>query len=94
MKQTLKRAFETPSSQHNQPQKVGRNNMPHKDSQVFIAESANKVVQQNIQSCRHCGKNVIHTDGICDVYRTSTIRDSTNGQHANLVDNSTHRELP
>ena len=69
MKQTLKRAFDTPSSHHNQPQKVGRTNIPHEDNHVFTAESANKVVQQNIQSCLHCGKNVIHTDGICDVKR-------------------------
>ena len=52
MKQTLKRAFETPSSQHNQPQKVGRNNMPHKDSQVFTAESANKAVAAADFRCR------------------------------------------
>ena len=93
MKQTLKRAFDNPSSNHQQPQKVGRSSMNHKDNQSFAAESSNKVVQQNIQSCRHCGKNVIHTDGICDVYRTSTIRDSTTGQQANLVDNSNHKVL-
>ena len=49
--------------------------------------------QQPVQSCRHCGKNVIHTDGICDVYRTPTIRDSTNGQQANIVDSSQHKVL-
>ena len=59
MKQTLKRAFDTPSSHHNQPQKVGRGNMSHKDNQIFTAESTSKSVQQNVQSCRHCGKNVI-----------------------------------
>jgi len=93
MKQTLKRAFDTPSSHRNQPQKVGRGNMPHKNNQVFTAESTSKSIQQNVQSCRHCGKNVIHTDGICDVYRTSTIRDSTIGQQANLVDNNNHKVL-
>ena len=55
MKQTLKRAFDTPSSHHNQPQKMGRSNMAHKDNQVFTAESTSKMVQRNVQSCRHCG---------------------------------------
>ena len=93
MKQTLKRAFDTPSSHHSQPQKMGRINMPHKDNQVFRAESTSNMVQQSVQSCRHCGKNVIHADGICDVYRTSTMRDSTSGQQANLVDSSDHKVL-
>ena len=73
MKQTLKRALDTPSSYHSQPQKMGRINMPHKDNQVFSAESTSKMGQQSVQSCRHCDKNVINTDGICDVCRTSTI---------------------
>ena len=93
MKQILKRAFDTPSSHQNQHQKMGRFNMPHKDNQAFSAELTSKMWQQAVQSCWHCGKYVIHTDGICDVYRTPTIRDSTNGQQANLVDSSQQRVL-
>ena len=88
MKETLKRTFDKPSSHPSKHHKMGRFNMQQNDNQAFSTESTIKIGQQPVQSCRHCGKNVIHTDGICDVYRTSTIRDSTNGQHANLVDSS------
>ena len=51
VKQTLKRAFDTPSSHHNQPPKMGRITMPHTENQAFIAESTSKMGQQAVQSC-------------------------------------------
>ena len=51
MKQTLKRAFDTPSSHPNHHQKMGRFNRPQKDNQSFGAESTIKMGQQPVQSC-------------------------------------------
>jgi hypothetical protein len=31
------------------------------------------------QSCRHCGKFVIHTDGICDVYNVPSANNASSG---------------
>ena len=35
--------------------------------------------------CKLCGKNVIHLDGRCDVYRSSGIRDSNYDSQANYA---------
>ena len=35
--------------------------------------------------CKLCGKNVIHLDGRCDVYKSSGIRDSNHDSQANYA---------
>ena len=75
-----------------QPKKKGKTtSQTQKDSptnSAMLVHSSNKsqVPQaKKPQSCKHCGKFVIHTDGICDVYNapsanmaSSAIRDTPN----------------
>ena len=37
------------------------------------------------EGCKLCGKNVIHLDGRCDVYKSSGIRDSNYDSQANYA---------
>ena len=37
------------------------------------------------ERCTLCGKNVIHLDGRCDVYKSSGIRDSNYDSQANYA---------
>jgi hypothetical protein len=35
--------------------------------------------QNKPQSCKHCGKFLIHTDGICDVYNVPSVHMASSG---------------
>ena len=47
-----------------------------------VNTSRSKQQQKNVnspQKCKHCGKCVIHTDGICDVYNVPSVHIASNG---------------
>jgi hypothetical protein len=61
------------------PKKKGKTtSQPHQESQTssaMMVTSSNRnrtSPAKKLQSCRHCGKFIIHTDGICDVYNVSS----------------------
>ena len=47
-----------------------------------VNTSRSKQQQKNVnspQKCKHCGKCVIHTDGICDVYNVPSVHIASTG---------------
>jgi hypothetical protein len=61
------------------PKKKGKTtSQPHQESQTssaMMVTSSNRsstAPAKKLQSCRHCGKFIIHTDVICDVYNISS----------------------
>jgi hypothetical protein len=58
---------------------------PHQDSpttsamMVTSSDRSSTPPVKKPQSCRHCGKFVIHTDSICDVYKVPTANIASSG---------------
>ena len=68
------------------PQKKGKTtSQPRKDGQATSAMMITNSKQTSApsakkpQSCKHCGKFVIHTDGICDVYNVPSVNLANSG---------------
>ena len=68
------------------PKKKSKTSSSHQQespkTSAMMATSSNQSHQSNTkkpQSCRHCGKFVIHTDGICDVYNVPSANIASSG---------------
>jgi hypothetical protein len=69
-----------------QSKKKGKTtSQPHPESQTTSAmmvtgsNRSSPSPAKKLQSCRHCGKFVIHTDGICDVYNVPSVNIASSG---------------
>jgi hypothetical protein len=77
---------------HQKGQLEGKRNHDHRGGNLYeTANYSSHVIGNMISNSsanmsggrKLCGKNVIHLDGRCDVYKSSGIRDTNNGSHAN-----------
>ena len=68
------------------PQKKGKTtSQPQKDGQTpnammaTTSKQSKEPLAKKPQSCKHCGKIVIHTDSVCDVYNVPSANMASSG---------------